>query len=595
MTNKKHKALNITDMLQDHARLARLKRLVNHLTIGMSLMSNTYVSGEVYQGRNSAPAMTTKVEFNPPAFGGTHFMGRRGQTGSYVDYSKPRYLTIFEAGFLPDTLPEWLGTAWHELGHVMWSPMSTTIRITTGFNLLEDARIEGLLIAKWPRTEAPLLAALRHFMDNMITKNVDPKELVFAYAWVAGRTHLPYDLRMKLRKTVDPKDAKEIDRIYRDYLAMGAKLDEKKANNLALELDAILGTTANPLLSCAQTMASGMDGTTDEDGTQIDQDYVDQVGPQAGDTSGEGESQPKPKTIEETRNANREQAYKVKEILESINEALGKALAGNADLQQEVAELEHALRSAGTGLPGRSASSRVAPPTAEAVRSARLVRKEAARFNDDSGKGLVRYRDYGRLRPMRYERTEDLDIAYDMWEPGLDQEMYIMVVMDISGSMRGQPITSILYALEVGLADVATVEPVLFHDNYEFPSTQNTPHRMVYIDTQGGTDPTEALAYAHHKMLNSGAANKLVVFLTDGEFNNSEAYSFSGAYIADMIDHGVNVRLLGLGIGARLTPLIMKTRNRVSAGEGRQIKDLSELPGIVGEWTRTVLTGGVRH
>lgn len=86
------------------------------------------------------------------------------------------------------------GLNYHEVAHLLWTPRQncefmkqvTANNVLIAFNILEDTRIEALLVSKYPSTVPFLLkATYDYFMDNQ-----NP----FMFAIIGGRTYLPKDL-----------------------------------------------------------------------------------------------------------------------------------------------------------------------------------------------------------------------------------------------------------------------------------------------------------------------------------------------------------------------------------------------------------------
>lgn len=596
-------------MVKEHRKLARMSRLAHHLGVSMSLLSDVSVRTTIRTQELAVPAATRQRHANPYVgsnYGGKGYItGRWGSGAKYV--AKRSYYTAFESTLLPeDDLGVWLGIAWHELGHVLWSPFGANIQFTIGLNLLEDARIETLMMQKYPRTKGAILKALSYVLGlcDTVTKSSNRGQKNFAYARVAGRTYLSQDIRDEFRRLCSKRDADEIDRIYREYLDMSDQMIVSKASKLADQLNALIGGSVGLPQHTCDPRSSGMNPEAEDDDTSINPDTVQQVGGTASEDdekpsdkdgaepsdtqAGSGGS---PSNDEPTVDQQRGQLTKaIKEAFDDLDKELTKAAGEDDTLQKEVAKIKSYLDGAGGNYLTKQGSNKVLTPTPDAIKLAQDIKRKASKFNDESGKGLVRKRDSGRIKPNRYERTGDIDTAYDMWEPGLDQEMHIALLIDISGSMAHSPLSEVLYALEVGLGDVATVEPVLWHDTFEIPATANTPQRMVLVQTMGGTDPSDALSYIHPRLIGSPSANKLLVLYSDGGFNETANYHTAAAYLDDLMSRGVNVRLVGER-GQNFSRVISKS-TLVRGSQVSNVVGLEDLPKIVDAWTRTVLMKG---
>lgn len=561
----------------------KVYRLIHHLGVSLSILSGQTVVTKIVPTL-PAPAATEYNNYKRYYRGGTDHLGR--------------YEVSYSTHILPqDNLVVWLGTTWHELGHILWSRWKPGINLTHGYNLLEDARIEGLLLGTYPNTRSPLLATLKWMMEtgSSATSSNYPlansRHMLYQYAWMCGRRHLPKELREKHRKLISPRYAKQIEVIFKEYLSMGDKFVVDKAMRLSKQLDAILGTErhldtkADNRKCSVLSISKGRDksdpatpGTmadySDLDTTDDDDDTADT------DDTGTG--------------GDRDFRARGEKVAAEIIESIESILEGDEELAKEVDALRKIVSG---GFTAPNYKSDVKPVTPSAANTAREIRRVATRFNDTSGKGLVRHRDYGRLKPIRYERTGELDTAYDMWEPGLDQEMYISLYIDCSGSMLGSPISDIVYGLEMGLNEVATVETVYFNKDYWVATESSNQYRMPNIKASGGTYPVAGMAYIYPQILRAPQANKLFVLYTDGGFDSVNSNRTMGAYFDQLVEHGVNIKLLANPSGTQpLRNLVDQLTRRVKLRDVYDVPGLRNLPNVVLKWTTDVLSspmGGV--
>lgn len=558
--------MDINAVVKMHQSRAKWQRLAKHLGISMSLMSDTDVITKL--SSVSGPlASTESVERSKWSHRVKSFYGNTLKLSN-----RPAFKTTFNEDDMPDDLATWLGTAWHELGHILWSPFRG-INITIGLNLLEDARVETLLLLKFPKTRPALLQLLTYELKRgNPLKN--QSHAPYQYAWMAGRMHIDKAIRSKMRHLVVGTVADEIDDIFREYLAMGDKLDIRKADSLATRLSRLLNL--NQVVTEDQSGCVGISHGGVAIGEEIDIDI---------DTSGIG-GDPQPNEPEAPKNDASKTANKVAGIIRDLKDQVMQDLANDTEWNEELESLQKLVNGAG-GMYGQPGNTQVVTPKPEAVSLAREIRRIAAGFNDESAKGIVRYRDTGRLRPARYERTGDLDTAYDLWEPGLEQEMFIGLVVDVSGSMGSAPVNEIVYALEVGLGDVATVDIVYFNDDYWTPDTTNTQHRMIAVGRRGGTDPSDAVGYMYPRIINHAAHNKMMVLYTDGAFNSMSNYETVGAYVDALIQQGVRVKLVAEPNAD--IKFVQRRSSYLASTDIHTVGDLRDLPDIVLDWTRTVL------
>lgn len=587
----------------------KVKRLVHHLSVGMSLIADATVRASVNESI-PVPASTQQQA--------RQWKGMYGKKGKVTKLTS--FKTDFNPNFLPlDNLLVWLGIAWHELGHALWSPFDKNISVTIGLNLLEDARIETLIILKYPKMKAAIQAALAHLMQGDHVNNTI--DAAYSYAWVVGRSHLSSAVRNEARKMLVKVGgeegrlmANEIDQIFRDYLSMGSSLDLAMAQDLATQLNALLGQDAPTHKTCSTSMTdTGSDanapdvdvpddvlddvGSEDEDESDTGTDGTGSLTEDEGDDTdtddvGNGASNAVPDLDPLTQEAREERKRETDALRDKVQEELDEASSNmSEELMEEVSKLERLIDIVG-GAQGAEIDVKVDPPSPQAKGIARDITRIAAKFNDDSAKGLMRRRDHGRFKPARYERFEDLDVAYDQWEPGLSQEMYIAMCMDISGSMDSRTVTNVLYGLEVGLQDVATTDIALFNDTVRVPAQHNSHTKMVQIRTTGGTYPNDAMTYLYTRIRRAHQQNKLLVFYTDGVFSNDSSYQVLDSYISELKREGVNVRVL-VDPRADVAKMEAMLTGLVKGQDLHVIQYLEDLPEIVLSWTRSILTGSI--
>lgn len=125
------------------------------------------------------------------------------------------------------------GLIFHELSHIMFSPRigSKLIRLVDSNNLwneflmLEDQRIENLLIQKYPATKKWLSNTFVWFFS------LNNKNLKHSYPLLCGRKFLPKHILNKSKELFD-QDPNELEFIYEKYSSLDLKKDYLDAFNL---------------------------------------------------------------------------------------------------------------------------------------------------------------------------------------------------------------------------------------------------------------------------------------------------------------------------------------------------------------------------
>lgn len=101
----------------------------------------------------------------------------------------------------PKDIAAWSGAALHGFAHSRYSPrMSeplreqlTNSRLRPTWNMMEDARIERLLLRDFPGWQPHLMGAVRYIL--LRTTATEPLDMASVYPLLVGRTYLPVELR----------------------------------------------------------------------------------------------------------------------------------------------------------------------------------------------------------------------------------------------------------------------------------------------------------------------------------------------------------------------------------------------------------------
>lgn len=203
-------------------RYAKVDTLLSTLEVSLSLLSNV-------------PKLRTRQVANLRAPAAT-------------DWDFEGYPTVmYDAGAMPpiskDNLAIWLGASWHELGHILFTPPEYVGAWSMALNILEDHRIEQLVIKKFPRLEGALKAMLLYFFaDSDVPVNGN-----YIYALIAGRSMISDAIRLKAR--AHALDADKIDDIVSEYVSLGhplSRVARNKGQTLAHKLEALIGIHGNP-------------------------------------------------------------------------------------------------------------------------------------------------------------------------------------------------------------------------------------------------------------------------------------------------------------------------------------------------------------
>lgn len=173
------------------------------------------------------------------------------------------------------------------------------------------------------------------------------------------------------------------------------------------------------------------------------------------------------------------------------------------------------------------------PVSAVAVNASEAFAVELKRLRADYDPAWVRRVENGRINPVRWEQGCELEEAFDRFEMGRNDatDIEAVILLDVSGSMSSDevPAHESMWAIKNALDGVnASTSVIAYSDaNYSedqraftlYSNTERVGQGMNFIPSLGGTDPTRALQYAHGVLANSTRAIKLLIVITDGEWN----------------------------------------------------------------------------
>ena len=312
------------------------------------------------------------------------------------------------------------------------------------------------------------------------------------------------------------------------------------------------------------------DGEAEGDGDEADDEADDDDGDSGDDGTSSDDGEPGDGTSEGDGTRR------------TMEEAMRDAIEDALDEDDTSADLDRVVDQVENGNPG---GGDLSPTTGEwhdvtdvARRLSREVSDVLADIKDDNEAAWVRRTDTGRFNVGRWatDPTWDADDVFDEFQPGaMDaSSLDCVLVLDVSGSMSsdiftlGEATWAIRTAIDrvegncttIGFGDVATM---IF-------DTGTRPDGRIFVpELEGSTNPVPAAREAHRIMAGSMAANKVVIVLTDGDWNG---YDQTEAALRACQGEGATVAVVGLGGYARkIVPGFM------GADVVERIRDASEL------------------
>lgn len=475
------------------------------------------------------------------------------------------------------------GLNYHELCHQMFTPRRSSALVEwviekgyfAEFNILEDQRIETLMIGKYPSTIPYLTATVVRWLA------ADMESLMGNYVCVRGRRYLPLEIRTTFRDAfafphLIPAIADIVDK-YRT-LVFPKHFDEAKV---------LIQRFHDEVYSQMQQAGCGPSGKSPFNPTSFggpnncgrrnptakgrpiagsEQERIQKVGqnfgtpepaytpPNGSSENGEGTNTnnvPGSTPQEQQHNATQQRNKNVTnepsrtpgnghvpsvggvpdKVLDVIEKTLADVMA-RKDVQTDVKVKQKAI----VGSHGRYRenledgrySDSVVPN--DAVVAYRRFAQELQRLRTECQPGWDLEMPSGRLNVQRVIRGCELDQSFDRWDEGNDgTDLEAVILVDRSGSMS--------YSENDRLASVASWVIKRAMESIDCPATiysfdtepelayrgdekvNKTQFRFIY--GSGGTDPYEALINAERLLMSSTRKNKILIVITDGAFNTS--------------------------------------------------------------------------
>ena len=471
----------------------------------------------------------------------------------------------------------WLGTNAHELGHVLFSPRSSSMLmrqvveadrifmsgIAKLHNIVEDQRQERLILARFAPWRDYLVAALGHHLV------ADDQS---AWLLMTGRTWLSTSVRDEARaRFVQSRSERTADRVTElvgDYqrLSDPGDVEYAEAWEILTELHALFGDDM-PKMAAPCAVMDGGEPDTDEapasaprvaDEPEPDDDESGDAGDDAGDESdddrdvsgGEGdetskasdaqgskpaEAASKPQPGQSTDKAgskggtDKAKPTKPPTLSERLKGEAERGLEDDVDVKSDIDAVMDALEHGhGTDeAEGDSTQGEFQEVSDAARRLHHEVGDALLDLKDQSEPGWVKRTDGGRLNVRRLVVDTDPEFLFDRYEPGqMDaSELELVLLLDVSGSMNSKlvELAEATWAIRHAVDDLEGACTVIAwesgpHTVMAHPG-ERPDDRMFVPHSMGGTEPTGALSEAYRLLSESQARNRLMIVLTDGAWS----------------------------------------------------------------------------
>lgn len=492
---------------------------------------------------------------------------------------------VFNASLLEDiddnTIVSLHGFNYHEVGHIQYTPRANSElgqwviqnKYKRCLNILEDSRIERLLVAKYPATQPFLEASTLEY----ILKG-DSSEWASLFILITGRKYLDINIRQEIATrfatNFGQATAITLADIIHEYRTLSFPKDYDRAKRLIAEFSKYMGTdedTPPPLMptngkgECdghidrsmmkkgrvesakeqdrLQEKADRMEGSTKRE--NLDDKPSEEA--QQSEGAGGGDSPITTKEVQDKMNDND------KAIKDLINQQLSN-LQNNEVVKRDTAEVRRAImdnEEMRSGVKSASYSNMSVSMTASA--SARRFAVELERLRIDNDPAWLLEVESGRLNVGRAMNADinNIDKLFDRWEQGNDSnDIEAVILVDTSGSMGGRIYKTMetAWTLKRGIERINGRVTV-----YKF----NHDSRIVYkaddkaksdefrfCQTSGSTNPFKGLIEAERILNASRKGIKICFIITDGEWDSDD---LNNQIISRMNNAGVLTQVVFIG------------------------------------------------
>lgn len=467
------------------------------------------------------------------------------------------------------------GFNYHEVAHVLYSPrggseFGKTVKsegLKHAFNVLEDARIERLLIAKYPAV-APFMEAscLEYILKG------ESAEYASYFPLMTGRKYLDIELRQELAdrfiKQFGSPTAMAIARIVHEYRTLVYPRDFNRGLDLIRAFADIVGRDDLNEVNGKTMIPTGKGGHTDRDvqdkgrmkGNKEQEAQQDKAN--SDDANGNGndsENLDPADTDTDNRGDSRSFDSDGKDdaddnvLRKDIQERLDN-LSKDDEVQRTTREVRKAINDNNdrrSAIKQGAYSNQAVSPKLSASARAFGTTLERVRIDNDPAWQLEQPE--GRLNIGRAMRADinDIDKVFDRWHEGnSNNDIDAVILVDTSGSMSWQiqRVMESAWVIKRGIERInGRVSVYKFnHDSRLIYSATDkaTPTEYRFVNSSGGTNPYKALLEARRQLASSRRGVRMLFIVTDGHWDMDEE---NNKVIADLNKDNVQTAVVYLG------------------------------------------------
>ena len=494
-----------------------------------------------------------------------------------------------------DTIVSMHGTNFHELAHILFTPRQGSAlgqyvegnNMTRAFNILEEARIERMLIAKYPATRLYLEATVLEYglKDS-------PDKWGDMFPVITGRRYLDIELRQmiadKFINSYGAPLAQEVSRIVNEYASLSFPTDFTKGMELIKDFTDIIGSDIEPPKRCGlpsghshthrkvpkkgrpknakeQERLQGTQGNTPSKSENLSGTPKFSENAPKGDTPSMGvggESEGYKGAEYEYTEADTEIAKKLSERLKDIHSDsrvksdvrdIRKAITGNDETRNVLKESKYYD----------------SPVSTNARVFARRFGMELERMVRDSDPHWERFLPSGKLNVSR-TMTPDVNAIgqmFDVWDTGNENtDIEAVILLDNSGSMSYHmgEVCEKSWIIKRGIEAIdGSVTVFNFHSYSETLYSKKDkakPNEYRRIHAMGSTSPLNALVEAERILNTTDKTIKMLFIVTDGDW---EATDVCDSIIKRLNDKGVMTCVVFMGNYKGIHDLMVEAKQGV--------------------------------
>ena len=500
------------------------------------------------------------------------------------DYVTKAFSTLLNGKIDFSNIAEVKGLNYHELAHMFFSPRMTD-KITKeiqklanadsdywyAFNILEDMRAESSIIHMYEKMlDYFTYTVLKYIVDN------EDNDYDFTYMLLSGRYFLPIEMRLATRSMFaqahGEKFTKNMEDIVKKYVSevtyTSARYDE--GYNLVIRfveevIKPMRSKTGKALPKCIggsthshhhnngkkRTYQQGEHGNMTKGKTQVlDQKDVKpfikelieavedleskQMGT-LGASAGKGK-----KDIQTVKSTNDNLA----EILETIEQS--SKFRDDVNITKIAIAYKFEVALDDMNISGISAKPTLVTPSPTSLSLKAQIERYFRQLRIDLEQDWLRGRKSGSLDVNNLMKSRQVPSSkvFKKWKPSDEDSASAecVILLDMSGSMDSvaRPTSEVMWILKQVLDKVQVRTTVLGFANQCYvlyqPNQKADRGQVPVFATGGGTSPKHAIKQAIKLLQKSDKANKFVIALTDGSWENDDDEFKLTKQLVDMVD-----------------------------------------------------------